>query len=64
AHPAVARALAGHRRALRQRAQLTRLADLCGQQPARLELHPGGPELERLADELAPQLDVPSAVPA
>ena len=64
AHPAVARALAGHRRALRQRAQLRRLAELCGQQPARLELHPGGPELERLADELAPQLDVPSAVPA
>jgi anion-transporting ArsA/GET3 family ATPase len=63
AHPAVARALAGHCRALRQRAQLTRLAELCGQQPARLELHPGGPELERLADELAPQLDVPSAVP-
>jgi anion-transporting ArsA/GET3 family ATPase len=64
AHAAVARALAGHRRALRQRAQLRRLEALCEQTPARLELHPGGPELERLADELAPQLDVPSAVPA
>ncbi|MDX6676325.1 MAG: hypothetical protein QOE31_377 [Solirubrobacteraceae bacterium] len=63
-HPAVARALAGHRRALRQRAQLQRLAQLCEQEPARLPLHPGGPDLERLADELAPQLDVPSAVPA
>ena len=59
AHPAVARALAGHRRALGQRAQLERLAELTGQQPARLPLHPGGPDLERLADELAPQLDVP-----
>ena len=58
AHPAVARALAGHRRALRQRAQLARLAQLTGQAPARLALHPGGPDLERLADELAPQLDV------
>ena len=56
-HPAVARALSGHRRALRQREQLSRLASLTGQKPARLELHPGGPELERLADELAPQLD-------
>ena len=62
AHPAVARALAGHRRALRQRGQLARLAALCEQQPALLALHPGGPDLERLADELAPQLDV--AVPA
>ena len=61
-HPAVARALAGHRRALRQRAQLQRLQALCEQTPARVELHPGGPDLERLADELAPQLDVPSAV--
>jgi anion-transporting ArsA/GET3 family ATPase len=58
AHPAVARALSGHRRALRQRAQLARLAELTDQQPARLELHPGGPDLQRLADELAPQLDV------
>ncbi|MEA2192071.1 MAG: hypothetical protein QOI73_2192, partial [Solirubrobacteraceae bacterium] len=58
AHPAVARALSGHRRALRQRAQLSRLAELTDQQPARLELHPGGPDLQRLADELAPQLDV------
>ena len=32
--------------------------ELCEQEPARLELHPGGPDLERLADELAPQLDV------
>ncbi len=56
-HPAVARALRGHERALRQRAQLARLAELCEQQPARLELHPGGVDLERLADELAPQLD-------
>jgi anion-transporting ArsA/GET3 family ATPase len=56
-HPAVARALRGHARALRQRAQLVRLAELCEQEPARLELHPGGPDLERLADELAPQLD-------
>ena len=56
-HPAVARALRGHERALRQRAQLARLAGLCDQEPARLELHPGGPELERLADELAPQLE-------
>jgi len=57
-HPAVARALSGHRRALRQRAQLSRLAELTGQAPARLELHPGGPDLKLLADELAPQLDV------
>jgi anion-transporting ArsA/GET3 family ATPase len=55
-HPAVARALRGHERALRQRAQLARLAELCEQEPARLALHPGGPDLERLADELAPQL--------
>ena len=59
-HPAVARALRGHERALRQRAHLARLRDLCEQEPARLELHPGGPELERLADELAPQLDIAS----
>ncbi|MDX6680160.1 MAG: hypothetical protein QOG94_199 [Solirubrobacteraceae bacterium] len=64
AHPAVARALAGPRRALRQRAQLARLAELCEQAPALLALHPGGPDLERLADELAPQLDVAEAVPA
>ncbi|MEJ7798620.1 MAG: ArsA-related P-loop ATPase [Solirubrobacteraceae bacterium] len=57
AQPPVARALVGHRRALRQRAQLERLGELTGQQPACLELHPGGPQLERLADELAPQLD-------
>lgn len=56
-HPAVARALRGHERALRQRAQLARLAELTGQDPARLDLHPGGPDLERLADELAPQLE-------
>ncbi len=59
ARPAVARALAGHRRALRQRAQLARLADLCEQEPARIALHPGGPLLEQLADELAPQLGLP-----
>jgi anion-transporting ArsA/GET3 family ATPase len=64
AHPAVGRALRGHERAVRQRAQLTRLAELTGQRPAELPLHPGGPELERLADELAPQLDVADAVPA
>jgi anion-transporting ArsA/GET3 family ATPase len=63
-HPAVARALSGHTRALRQRAQLARLAELCEQEPARLALHPGGPDLERLADELAPQLDVADPVPA
>ena len=63
-HPAVARALRGHARALRQRVQLARLAELCEQEPARLELHPGGPQLERLADELAPQLDVAGPVPA
>jgi len=57
AHPAVARALSGHRCALHQRAQLSRLAELTGQEPARMELHPGGPDLERLADELAPQLE-------
>jgi anion-transporting ArsA/GET3 family ATPase len=56
-HPAVARALSVHRRALRQRAQLTRLRKLTGDvAPARLPLHPGGPDLERLADELAAQL--------
>jgi len=56
AHPAVARALRGHERALRQRAQLERLAQLTGQVAAVLPLHPGGPDIERLADELAPQL--------
>ncbi|MGH2900758.1 MAG: hypothetical protein ACRDMZ_18930, partial [Solirubrobacteraceae bacterium] len=55
-HPAVARALRGHRRALRQRAQLARLHKLTGQVPAHLSLHAGGPDLERLADELAGQL--------
>jgi anion-transporting ArsA/GET3 family ATPase len=56
-HPAVARALSVHARALRQRAQLARLRKLTGDvAPARLSLHPGGPDLERLADELAPQL--------
>ncbi len=57
-HAAVARALRGHERALRQRVQLARLAELCEQEPARLALHPGGADLERLADELAPQLDL------
>jgi hypothetical protein len=57
AHPAVAWALRGHHRALRQRAQLARLRKLTGNvAPARLPLHPGGPDLERLADALAPQL--------
>ena len=56
AHPAVARALRGHRRALRQRAQLGRLRKLTGQAPAHLPLHPGGPDIERLADELEAQL--------
>ncbi|HEX8159553.1 MAG TPA: ArsA family ATPase [Solirubrobacteraceae bacterium] len=56
-HPAVARALRGHESALRQRSQLTRLRKLTGQVPARLSLHPGGPDLQRLADELEPQLD-------
>jgi anion-transporting ATPase len=55
-HPAVARALRGHQRALRQRAQLARLRKLTGRAPAHLPLHPGGPDLERLADELAGQL--------
>jgi anion-transporting ArsA/GET3 family ATPase len=61
--PAVARALHGHRRALRQRAQVQRLAELCEQEPARLTLHPDGPDLERLADELAPQLDLATPAP-
>ena len=56
-HPAVARALRGHARALRQRAQLARLRKLTDQAPARLSLHPGGPDLKGLADELEPQLD-------
>lgn len=60
-HPAVAQALAGHRRALRQRAQVARLAGLCEQRPARIALHPGGPDLEQLADELGPQLDLDGA---
>ncbi|MGH2944259.1 MAG: hypothetical protein ACRDLN_15955, partial [Solirubrobacteraceae bacterium] len=55
-HPAVARALRGHHRALRQRAQLARLHKLTDQVPAHLPLHPGGPDLERLADELGTQL--------
>ncbi|HEX4363908.1 MAG TPA: ArsA-related P-loop ATPase [Solirubrobacteraceae bacterium] len=56
AHPAVARALRGHRRALRQRAQLGRLRKLTGQAPAHLQLQPDGLDVERLADELAGQL--------
>ncbi len=55
-HPAVARALRGHPRALRQRAQLARLRELTGRAPAQLPLHPGGPDLELLADELEQQL--------
>ena len=56
AHPAVAQALSGHQRALRQRAQLARLRKLTGHKPARLRLHPGGADLELLADELEAQL--------
>jgi anion-transporting ArsA/GET3 family ATPase len=56
AHPAVARALRGHQRALRQRAQLARLHKLTDQNPAHLPLHPGGPDLDQLADELEAQL--------
>ncbi|MEA2157562.1 MAG: hypothetical protein QOE11_3702, partial [Solirubrobacteraceae bacterium] len=57
AHPAVALALRAHARALRQRAQIARLRKLTGDvAPARLPLHPGGPVLERLADELATQI--------
>ena len=56
-HPAVARALSGHARALRQRAQLRRLRRLTGDvAPARLPVQPGGVDIERLADELAPQI--------
>jgi anion-transporting ArsA/GET3 family ATPase len=56
-HPAVARALSGHARARRQRAQLARLRRLTGGvAPAHLPLHPRGPDLRRLADELEPQL--------
>ena len=55
-HPAVARALRAHRRALRQRAQLARLRKLTGQVPARLDLQPGGADVERLADALEAQL--------
>jgi anion-transporting ArsA/GET3 family ATPase len=61
AHPAVARALRGHRHALRQRQQVARLGELCEQAPAKLALHPGGPDLQRLADELAPQLEAAPA---
>jgi len=56
AHPAVARALRAHRRALRQRAQLARLRTFTDQAPVRLPLHPGGPDIELLADELTAQL--------
>ena len=63
-HPAVARALRGHARAVRQRAQLARLAELCGQEPARIELHPGGPDLDRLADELTVQLELRAEEPS
>ena len=57
AHPAVARALSGHARARRQRAQLARLRRIGdGRAPVHLPLHPGGPDLRRLADELAAQL--------
>ena len=48
-HPAVARAL-------RQRAQLARLRTFTDQAPVRLPLHPGGPDIELLADELTAQL--------
>ena len=56
AHPAVARALSAHQRALRQRAQLRRLRELTGHKPVRLALEPGGANLHRLADELERQL--------
>jgi anion-transporting ArsA/GET3 family ATPase len=56
AHPAVGRALSAHARALRQRAQLRRLRKLTDQKPARLALHPGGTNLDELADELEGQL--------
>lgn len=55
-HPAIARALNAHARALRQRAQLRRLRKLTGHKPVRLALHPGGAKLEELADELEGQL--------
>jgi anion-transporting ArsA/GET3 family ATPase len=55
-HPAVARALGDHRRALRQRRQLARLRKLTGHTPARLQLHSGGVKLARLTDELEAQL--------
>jgi Anion-transporting ATPase len=55
-HPAVARALRGHGRALRQRAQLASLRRVTGQAPVHLPLHPGGVDLELLADELEEQL--------
>ena len=55
-HRAVALALSGHRRALRQRAQMARLRKLAGRKPLRLALHPGGADLEQLADELRAQL--------
>jgi len=57
AHPAVARALSAHERALRQRAQLARLRKLTGHKPARLALQPGGVDLASLADELQAQLN-------
>ena len=56
AHPAVARALDAHARALRQRAQLRRLRELTGHKPVRLALQPGGANLNRLADEFERQL--------
>jgi anion-transporting ArsA/GET3 family ATPase len=56
AHPAVTRALHAHARATRQRSQLRRLRKLTGRKPVRLSLHPGGANLEELADELGGQL--------
>jgi anion-transporting ArsA/GET3 family ATPase len=56
AHPAVARALGAHARLAGQHEQLGRLRALTGREPARLLAHPGGPDLEALADELEGQL--------
>ena len=65
AGPPGGRARAARARARAAPARAARApAELCEQEPARLELHPGGPDLERLADELAPQLDVADPVPA
>jgi anion-transporting ArsA/GET3 family ATPase len=57
AHPAVARALAAHARARRQRAQLGRLTRATGLKPLRLHAHAlPAPDLGVLADELEGRL--------